>query len=229
MAFPQVAATNSWFEWTNTTSHTVNLPSWISTWDLLLVLFTNDWSGLPTFPAWRNLIYEEVRSSVIVWAVYYRVADWTEGATITVTTAGSENSAHYTMRITWYNSTVSVNTTWIAFSKTSIASSTTLDPPSLSPARWAADNLWIVVAHPGNLWTSGSSVPTNYTANWWYIRSQATASTSWAYVWYWRRELNASSEDPWVFTPNAWAIPWIMATIAIQPWADMSQSNFFFR
>lgn len=229
MAFPQVAATNSWFETTNVTSHTINLPSWISAWNLLIVLFVNDWWGAdrPTFPMWRDVIFQAQSSVDAALVAYYRVADWSEWASITATTPSWENSSHYSYRITGANTTISLNTTWIAYwtADSWWANATTANPPNLAPARWADDNLWIACCSSENLQTSWTSIPWSYA--WWFIRSQAVASTAWAYLWYWYRELNASSEDPWVFNYNISA-PRTAATIAIEPWSAVASNwNFF--
>lgn len=221
MAFPIIASTNSWFASTNTTTHTINLPSGISNWDLLIVLFTLD-AGNATTPSWWNLISHTTTSS---WDApsfsYYRVADWTEGSTFTITSTWSENSAHYSYRITGANTTISLNSTWISYSST-WGQNWQPNPPSLSPARWASDTLWIVIWSTENTpswWTA----PTSY--SWWFISSW-TWTSRW-HLWYGSRSLNASSEDPWNFTTGTQYM-WTAGTIAIQP-APLSTNkwNFF--
>lgn len=217
MTFPVIASTNSWYESGNVESHTINMPSWIQAWDLLVVLFTINWWDLPDAFSWWNTIYTQDTWYTFCWSAYWKIADGTEWATQTITSTGnSEQSAHYSMRITWFN-TVSLDVTWIAKWNANNNSNKFPNPPSLSPARWSDDNLWIAVAHGNLLGTSWTSVPSSY--SWWFITSQPWSENAWAWwIWYATRNNATWTEDPWTFSVNtAWTSNWIAWTIAIQP------------
>ena len=208
MAFPQVAAVNGGHQDTDVTNHTVNLPADISSGDLLLVFFACDSFSVPdtiTFPeGWTELFQtpylDEARLTFGAW---YRIADGEEGATISVTTSSVEQSAHTSYRITGYSGTPEVGTH-------AAGSSTTPDPPSLTPTWGAKDTLWFACeANDDDDHTT--AYPTDYTDG----RYDMGTTSSGVNVGTARRELNAVSEDPGTFTIYL-AEQWIANTVAIQ-------------
>ncbi len=104
MAFPQVQTTNTASN-ANTTSHTVNLPTGITSGDLLIAVGSIDAVETTTWPAgWDPLVDEVNGGTVMTCDVFYRDADGTEGSTITVTTGTSEHSNWEVWRIDGHDS-----------------------------------------------------------------------------------------------------------------------------
>ncbi|MGI9293521.1 MAG: hypothetical protein ACR2PS_06015, partial [Pseudomonadales bacterium] len=102
MASPTVATRNFSGNTTNTTSHSVSLPSGLTSGDLLIVCFTCDSTGetITDPTGWTLITGTNLSAQGITSKAWYRVSDGGEGATLTVTTAGSEQSSHVSYRIT---------------------------------------------------------------------------------------------------------------------------------
>jgi hypothetical protein len=205
--FPAVQDTNTSGESSDVTNHTVNLPANISAGDLLIVFFSRDNSGSvnwPTGDGWASIFHQE-NGTANALDIGYKIADGTEGATITVTTPSSTQSAHISYRITGHDygraPEVSTGVT---------GNGTSPDPDSLTPTGGAKDYLWIAVE--GNVnGDEVSAYPSNYTDG----QTKAVGASGGANVAVARRELNASSEDPAVFTSPL--NKWIACTVAVQP------------
>ena len=83
------------------TSHTVNLPASIASGDYLIGCFATDGNPTITWPAGWTLLSEAADGgSASRQSVYYRVADGTEGATITIGTSAAEFAVAHVYRIT---------------------------------------------------------------------------------------------------------------------------------
>jgi hypothetical protein len=214
MAFPVVATTNSGND-TSGTSHTVNLPGSIASGDLLIVLFANDGNATITWPSgWdqaANALFDTANGTAVRLAGRQRIADGTEGATITVTTSASEWSAHSTLRITgWHGTTV-------AEAATATGSSTTADPPNLDPAGWASeDTLWIACSGRdtgGADDDDNTAHPTNYTA---IHNVLAGTNAGGVNLTSSRRDNAVSAENPGTYTGPT-TEEWVAATVAIRP------------
>lgn len=202
MAFPHVAAVNGGNNESETaTEHTVNLPSGIVSGNLLLVFFTGYACGTITFPSgWTQLFSgAETYMKLEGW---YRIADGTEGSTITVTTlkAWTNNTSY---RITAYSGTPEAGT-----------ASTGIDanpnPPNLAPSWGAFNTLWFAAigttAH-----ASCSAYPTNYTDGRFDAYDIGGSGVGLGSA---RRELNAISDDPGTFTVNAIS-RWVANTVVV--------------
>jgi len=203
--FPAVQDTNTSGESSDVTSHTVNLPANISAGDLLIVFFSCDANETVTWPTgdgWASIFHQTNANTL---DIGYKIADGTEGATITVTTGSAEQSAHISYRITG-------NHRYLApeVSTGATGNSTSPNPDSLTPTGGAKDYLWIAVE--GNAdGDVASAYPSNYTNG----QTNAVGTTAGANIAVARRELNASSEDPVAFT-----IPlnkWVACTVAVHP------------
>ncbi len=210
--FPTVAATNGGNSGANVTSHTVNLPTGISSGDLIIVMFSNDGDATVTFPSgWTNQLFSTASGTFNRFTVNYRIADGTEGSTITVTTSASEGSAHTTYRITGYTGTPEAST------PATSGGSTTPDPSSLTPSWGADDTLWLAVqGNNGNV--SVTAYPTNYSNG----INNRWASTNGVGVGSAERTLNAASENPGTFTISA-SNSWVAATIGVRGTASTDQ------
>lgn len=205
MPFPEVVAVNGGNNNTDSTSHTVNLPAGIQAGDLLLVFFVCDAPATVdiTFPEGWTLVIERVTFPQCKTTCYKRIADGGEGATITVTTSVAEKSAHTSYRI------ISTTGTTQGISRSGTDDSP--DPPNLIPVWGAKDTLWFAATGYDYNRTI-TSYPTNYTDG----RNDIADSTTGCGMGTARRELNAASEDPGVFTLSA-ADGWGAFTVGIEP------------
>ena len=212
-AFPAVPNENG--STSSGTSHTVNLPANIVNGNLLVAFFAVNGQPTVTFPAGWTKVYEDFHTvggaGSVTTSCYFRRADGTEGASITVTTDSSQRAAHTTYRITGHHTTTDPEAPTAA-GDIPEGDSTIPDPPSFSPSWGAEDTLWFVVEVSLSSGTDAavSAYPTSYTDGRNDIRnngpSQGTA----------RRELNASSDNPGTFTIGA-SHKWVANTVAVRP------------
>jgi hypothetical protein len=124
----------------SSTTHNITLPSGIAAGDLIVIFSTfrgtgqdDSWPG-----GWDNRSDVDCPTSICWQNVYTRLADGTEGATVTVTTTSSRKSNHVAMRVTGQatsGTVVEVGTT--------TGNSNAPNPPNLAPAGGAKDYLWI--------------------------------------------------------------------------------------
>ena len=201
MAFPIVAATNTSTD-SSTNSHTVNLPSGIVSGNLLIVAFLSDPDKTITFPAGWTKVYDDQSLNTVQFAVAFRRADGTEGATITVTTSGgpTTDSAHNSYRITGHHTTSDPEA-----SADSGGENTNPDALILTPSWGAEDTLWIVT-YGWQVSGTHSAYPTNYSGSQISVNGCASAT----------RDLNATSENPGTATVGS-AVVWSAATVGIRP------------
>jgi hypothetical protein len=184
---------------TSTTSHDVSLPDGIESEDLLVIIFqTNshtttwpptDWTSLANLAGTRNL------------CIAYKVADGSEGASLTVTTSVSASSAHQVFKITDYYGVPEIATT-------GETNSVNPDPPSLNPSAWDSHyTLWIAGCGTGYAATSVSSYSSGYSGGQ-SIGGNPMVATS-------RKTSFAALEDPGTYTLSASA-QWRAFTIAVR-------------
>jgi len=221
-AFPTVAATNTSEEDAAiTTSHTISVPTGIVSGDLLVVFFALDmynclWTdsvcssiSWPTGAgAWTQLFYGHEGNDTVLSAAF-RIADGTEGTTITVTSVHSDFSAHVSYRITGHHSTtVPEGASFAGQAKTNAP-----DPPNLDPVSWGAeDTLWLVGigVDKSSSWVSD---PTNYTDPLMVVNT----SSSGVWIRTMQRQLNAAAENPGTFSISGSGDEWVSGTIAVRP------------
>jgi hypothetical protein len=207
MTFPTVVATNVGNSGVSTAAHAINMPASISVGDLLLVAFCNDdvdTVSITSGTDWAQLFSTSNASMRL--SVYWKIATGS-GDNLTLTTSGSEGTAHISYRITGHAAATDPEC-----GTTATGSSTSPDPPSLNPSAWdAEDTLWIAVygwdGHVAN-----SAYPTSYDDN---QLTERWANASGSGVAMATRELNASSDDPGVGTIGS--EEWAANTIAIRP------------
>lgn len=174
------------------TSHTINLPSGIVVGELLVVVIgkgtaTNANITIPS--GWTSVINESQTAAL---HIIKRVADGSEGSTLNITCAQSCGMASIVYRMSGYNT--GTNT---AIGTAVSASTTTPNPPSLTPSWGAARNMWLAIAvrrSTGNL----TAYPTNYTENQNALVGSAGGST--IRLWVAGRFNNVATEDPGTFT-----------------------------
>ncbi len=180
-------------------THTINLPSGIISGNLLLMLFTTFDGRAFTPPSGWTTIFSQ--SNTVTLSAAYKVADGSEGATTTCTTASTgSRSAHVTLRITGYQATPQ--------SATATGSSTGPNPPSLSPS-WGTASETLFIAGFGNRATSApSGIPANYAD----LLSGVNGSGPVAALA--TRIATLSSDDPGAFTSESSS--WVAGTIAVR-------------
>lgn len=209
MAFPVIADSNNSIEGSDTSTHTVSLPANISAGDLLIVLFSNDGDDTVSFPAGWTQLFSDTYSVYTRFSAAYRKADGNEGASISVTTSGSERSAHISYRIT---GAADPDTQAPEVSTSNSDRTDSPDPNSLTPTGGAKDYLWIACVGSDDL-DLATGYPTNYSNGETY---RATTSSGGSVVSAAKRNLNASSENPGTFT-LANSEEWVAYTIAVHP------------
>lgn len=206
MTFPTVEATNTSYENSATTTHTISLPASVGSGDLLIAILSLDgtdadasWPG-----SWSELI--DLTSAGNRISIGYLIATGGE-STVQVTTDNSRKSSHVSFRISGHK----VQAPDISSGAT--GSGSTPDPDSLTPAGGADDLLWIAIAgadseHDFTAW------PTNYSNNQLEVNSSSGSFGSSAAAA--TRELNDTSDDPGTFTHDG-SDQWAAVTIAVYP------------
>lgn len=201
--FPVVAATNT-NSISSTKNHVINLPSGIVSGDLLLAFLSITSSSSHVWPAGWTRIAHSANGGDIRVSIGYRIADGTEGATITVATSANRADASISYRITGDNgSAPEVDS--------AIATSTTPDPPNNSPSWGVKDTLWIAVQGFNSATATLDTYPSSYTDGQTEGANAPEVSVA-------RRELNAASENPGTFTIST-SLAWVAYTVAVEPGA----------
>lgn len=214
MAFP-TATTATSQQSTNSATRTVTLPVGVAAGDLVIALIAGDGTTTFTWPSPWVEIKDEAGSGFVFTAAYL-IASGGE-TSVAVTASAVERSNHIALRITGWHGTTPPE---IAAAAT--GSSTTPNPPSLTPSWGAADTLWIAIAAADDSATPFpiTAWPANYTTN---QIANATA-TSAADVALATRGLNAAAEDPGTFTMTG-TETWNAYTIAVRPAAETAISG----
>jgi hypothetical protein len=205
MAFPTVTAEISSDETTNTTTHTVDMPSG-SGGTLLTIL------GFDARPIVSGQIPDNWASNVntahsgdLCALRAYTLPGGAGGASQTITTDAGQCSGHHTMRLDGaaaFEAAVFQGTTGSSF-----------DPPSLDPSWATEDVLWIPVSVNDDGTITITGFPTNYIGTGQVNAGDAADGVTLAWA---RRELNAASEDPGAFTASGTAA-FCTALIAVRP------------
>lgn len=218
MAFPQVASTSSGNSGANTTSPSLTLPSGITAGDLLIMAFCVDsTTPTPTWPSGWTQIFTHTATEIQLQA-RYRIADGSEGASISLTT-GNFGSCYFGYRITGHDAATAPATTGNTTSNNNQP-----NPASLNPSGWdIEDTLWIAMCGWDNGTTSLSSYPTDYSSNQLTNRWNNSDGVGIAAA---TREVAAASEDPGVFTIST-SIRWAARTIAVRPAAGGGKGKPF--
>lgn len=186
----------------NSTSHTITMPSGIEVGDLLLIIFSSD--GNPTASIssgnWTK-ISQDSNTTEVTQAVFWKTAEGSD--TATVTTTASEQSSHVVFRID------NASTPTLTFAN---GAAGTIDPPTHTPA--GSDKyLWLTGMSMDDGGPNISAAPTNYTSLLIQPENAGTSSVKMAVS---ERVLEASSENPGTYTTSA-AENWVASTIAVPP------------
>ena len=167
MAHPVVQSTATSTTGTNSSTHTITVPSGVVSGDLLIAFIAIENSTSPAsqfsgvtdgFTEIRDKSTGGTAGASV--GVFFKVSDGTEGANITVTSVDSDRAAHCMYRISGFNSAIDPEITAGAS-----GNSTSPDPDSLSPAGGAKDYLYMVFAAYERATTDITAFPTNYGSN----------------------------------------------------------------
>lgn len=210
MAFPTVEGTAGAFTGSsNSTTHAAAYPTGVSggiqSGDLLLLVGAIDETTTTTVSNWNGftqLDWGDVPTTTAAGGVAYKWAAGGETGTITITTSAAERAVFRMYCIRGADPGVNPE-----IGTTATGNSTNPDPPSLTPSWGALDTLWWAIAIVDII--TPSAAPTNYTD----LETQLGTST--ATIATARRQLNATSDDPGVFT--AATDQWRAITLAIAP------------
>ncbi len=203
--FPAIVGHSSYSGGTNS-SHALTMPAGVATGDLLMV-FTTTASGV-TFSVsagtgWAIVDQIDSASGAIRGAIFWKVADGSDALSVGISSARALGARIIRVLAGTFDAAT-------PFDQTSATPATGAnpDPPNHTPSGGADDYLWIAVRHGSTAATSAA--PTNYDD----LRTASTGANA-TLVSIAERELNASSEDPGVFT--AGSSQNVVRTVAIHP------------
>jgi hypothetical protein len=219
MAFPDVVTTNESATPTAATSHIVNLPGSLVSGNLILILCDK---GTPattaTFNAlagWTELLDENVASGIAMW---YRVSDGAEGATVTFTSSAAIRSAETSYQISGAEDPATQ-----APELSTLATGTSANPnaTTCTPTGGAKDYLWITMfgqaGEQADDDTLTTVTPTGYSNP--IEKTCGVAGTNLGgMIASAEQQLNAASQDATAWTSSD-ATAWRAYTIAVHPGA----------
>lgn len=212
MASPVVAGRNESATTTAGTSHVVSLPGSIAAGDKLVI-------GLAGASSLGNLTasgWTQTTGSGTTMRTMHRVADGSEGATVTVTSSLSTRSAHVSYRITGAEDFA----TQAPEIQNAGGTSTTPDPPSNSPTGGSKDYLFLAMFRQegeeadDDTWCN--SAPTNYTNLLQKTCGTAGSAAANCSIASAERQVTTATEDPGTFSVDQ-SLAWTALTIAIHP------------
>ena len=233
MAFPilQTADTTNGTVTTNASTWTLTYPTNVAAGDLLLAFIAHDggtYTGAqpipneipgtvrPAFPSgWTVRAEGDTQlitngTVIVTLAMAYKISDGTETGnfSITINNSDTEQGGWRVFRITnWRGSSSGITQ---IFAGSSGTTSSTPNPPSLTPSWGADDTLW-VAAMAADTSRTISVYPTSYGTT----SADVSGGNAGATLGVAFRSLNAASEDPGTFTISA-SDDWSACTVAIQ-------------
>lgn len=210
MAFPSVQASATSAKTSASTNHTVNLPSGISAGDLLVVLFVVNNGATITWPSgWTQIIGTTLDGlSEVTIAVRRRIADGSEGSTITIQDNLGLKSCAISLRITGHDGTSPIATG----AATASGQTASPNPPNCN-ASTAQDYLWIEGFGADDDDDTATYWSTNYTG---IAQAESDASSTSVSASIAYRQLNASAENPGTMSMAA-SEEWVAFTFAVAP------------
>lgn len=214
MAFPVVQLATTGAETGNTTAHAIAIPATVNAGDLLIAMIVFD--GAPTV-TWDQstagtwtLIHNTPNGTACRGVAYAKVADGTEGGlTLSITTSASEQSVYRCVRINQWNGALA---TGLANGTAATGTSTTPNPPAVTPSWGSDDHLWIAICYYDFGTTTVSAYPANFTEGQFNDTSGGGAGCGLGSS---RRQLATNTQDPGTYTISA-SRAWVAQTLAIR-------------
>lgn len=225
MAFPSPVGTPTTYSDNSGTvsNHPVTLPAGMTVGNKLFILFIANGSPTVTDPSGYTPLgsnatpatYDSVR-------LYGRDIDGSEGSTVSINLSANQRASAISWeasggRAGFTSSEVAVS----AFSE--LGNVRTPNPPSLSPVPGADDYLWVAMCTRADSNATFTSYPTNYSLGQQNVITGSAGNANALAVA--MRQLNASSEDPDVFTWSTAKFS-VGITIAIRPAAAVATDPF---
>lgn len=217
MAYPQVRATGTGINTSDSTSHVITFPDGIQVGDLIVVIFGVD--GNPTISidtgysglGWTIETPTVTNGTALSTTMRAKIATGTTNY-LSFTTSSSEQSAYAVYIISGTNN----NPIEYSIIRVSGATgtSTNFDPPNTTGYNGTQDYLWLAVAFSDGV-TVATAAPTNFTS----LATQAGTSTG-VSVSMATRQYTGISLNPDVFT-SAYST-WIAYTINIEPYSGVA-------
>lgn len=201
--FPIIAGTATSAK-TNTVdeAHTIELPIEIQTGDLILI-YWSDANNSPTEPAlpagWTELATSNNNTASIYRKIWYRIADGTEGNSVSTTNTFGDRSAHVAYRIEAGSFT---GTPFV--SSADNGTDQEPDPANLSPGIGTQKFLWFASAHAAEV--QSYNVPNNFGNTLTSATTGSSTNANHAQVITARRFLEAASLNPGNFELNGNAV-----------------------
>lgn len=210
MAFPVVETVSSGTT-AASTSHALTLPSGIASGDLLVAEFATTVSvtSIAWATGWTEIGEWYHASNYPQASVAYRVADGTEGSTVTVTIDSAKMAAFVIRRISGHNSTAPEVSTGAE------GDSANPDPDSLTPSWGSKDTLWIAGEAVAGKDNTASAYPSGYTGGQTASATGGGPASQWCGIGSAYRTNAAASENPGTFTVSA--EQWLAWTIGVEP------------
>lgn len=213
MAFPTVSTTASTSDNDSSSPWTENLPASIAAGDLLIMVAheANNNTAL-TWPAgWIVITSQDSPTGAHHMEVAYKIADGTEGATISISGGGgTARMASAAYRITAWHGTTPPEVGTAA-----TGTSTNPDPPTVTASWGSADNLFVAAMGQNNIGNAVTAAPTNYSNLATGRNTGGTAGQS-GKAALGSRQLAASNDNPGTFT-CADNNQWETQTIVVRP------------
>lgn len=198
----------------DSTSHSVTLPTDYQADDLVLIWFVNDGTATASASGWTEIGTGLADSSTARGTLLAKKMVGSEGASVTVTTSAAERAAWCVLRVPWWYGDLTTDS--IAISSAASGNNSSPDPPSLNPSGWGTERcLWLsLYGWDGNV--AHSSYPTNYSG---HTMSNRAANANGCGASMSARYLSAESEDPGTGA-IASSEQWVAFTVAIRPRAE---------
>lgn len=210
MAFPTVQTRATYNPGTTVALQPVTLPSGIQAGDILILACSTNGNVFPQQPAgWKTIINNPGGGGATdrCLVVFSRLADGSEGATVTVDIGTTVPLCALTWRISGAED---------AEGASASGSSTTPNPPNLAPTWGIEDTLWLALTGPRG--STISAYPGSYTQT--RFVNSGTILVAGC-----ERSLRAASENPGTFTKTNDV--WVAGTVAIRPRAPDNFLPFF--
>lgn len=216
-AFPTVSFRTNSTNVTGTTSHTVSFGTSLTSGQLAVAMFVFKGNGSnggcgPTGPpcftwptGWTSISSNNQNANVRL-EIRYKVSDGTEGSSMSITSTVSGSSV---ARV-WVIASGSYNGNPVAGTAAGGTSSSP-DPPSLSPSWGSDDNLWIVVNGVSTA-RSTSAFDANLTQTGTQTIGNTTSGSGEGYG---ERQFTSATYDPTAFTISA-STDWLAQTVAVR-------------
>lgn len=197
-------------ETTNTTSHVVTLPAY-EIGDELFVYFSKDGSAAASaWPSgWTELFSDSRASPDARHEFRYRIADGTEGSTITITTAAAEESASVAGAVKGYLGVPETGALASGFG-------TSVNLASFDPSWGIEQTLWLACATADDTSTGTTTLSTYSTQYLDNRHADGTGGTDHILHAFCTRRYLAASDDPDVFIWSA-SVGSLARLVAIRP------------